>query len=368
MITGVHLITGLIGSGKTLRAVNLIKKEIADGRAVYACNINGLNIPGVIPFDDPNAWQDLPPKSLLVIDEAQRFWRARRIAEVPAALQAMETSRHDAVSFLVLTQQPTYLDKHLRGLVTKHEHLYRRMGLNSAQMFSWERCVDDPQSTTEKEGADQSIFIYPKQDFGSYDSAQEHTVKRNIGLRGKLIIGAFLVVAGIAFWVYNSISTDPKPATVKATSDGAAAQPQTVGRDLTPMTTEEYAARFNPRIATAPWTAPIYDQKNRASAEPRLYCISSADGLDANEKWKKGSFTCMTEQGTPYGLDEKSARMLARTGEVYNPFKRPTPQRQDTGVRPQAGRGEAPAPNALPASISLEAEQVGTYGDITAGT
>jgi type II secretory pathway predicted ATPase ExeA len=52
MIIGVHLITGLIGSGKTLRAVDLIDQEVKRGRVVYVCNINGLIMPGVIPFDD----------------------------------------------------------------------------------------------------------------------------------------------------------------------------------------------------------------------------------------------------------------------------------------------------------------------------
>jgi hypothetical protein len=50
----------------------------------------------------------------------------------------METSRHDAVLFVVLTQQPIYLDKHLRGLVIRHEHLFRRMNAAVVFFYLWE--------------------------------------------------------------------------------------------------------------------------------------------------------------------------------------------------------------------------------------
>lgn len=342
MITGVHLITGLIGSGKTLRMVDLIHKEIEAGRAVYACNINGLNIPGVIPWEDPRAWQDLPPGALLVVDEAQRFWRARRTAEVPAELQAMETSRHDGVAFLLATQQPTYLDKHLRGLVTRHEHLYRRLGLNGAQLFRWERCVDDPQGQTDKDGAEQEFFAYPKKRFDSYKSAEVHTVKRNIGTRGKLIIAAFGVAAACVGWVVWQVSTDTDAGTAQAaeSSPGLSAQPTARTDSVAPapksqpMTVEEYVARMIPRIETAPWSAPIYDAR-RAVAEPRVFCMSSEAGEDANGRYRGASVSCITEQGTPHAMDDKAARMLALRGEVYNPFKRPDAQQRATAAAPR---------------------------------
>lgn len=368
MITGVHLITGLIGSGKTLRAVGYIKAEIASGRAVYVCNVNGLNVPGAIPFDDPRQWQDLPPGSLLVVDEAQRFWRSRRTAEVPAELQAMETSRHDAVSFLLMTQQPTYLDKHLRGLVGRHEHLYRRMNLPSSQVFAWDRCVDDPQSSSEREGADESVFLFPKRDFGSYTSAEQHTVKARLGLRGKLILVAFAVVACIAWWITSSITSDTgaEASAAPAAAGSASAQPPPPGeRRGTPLTPEEYIAKMAPRIPTAPWSAELFDGR-KAQADPRLFCMESGAGVDALGEHQPPSVTCITEQGTPYALDEKAARMLARRGEVYNPF-RPASKDRQTGAaaRPQGG-GPAPTANASP-GVVIEGGQVNGVDDGSTG-
>jgi zona occludens toxin len=362
----IHLITGLIGSGKTLRAIAYIRSEIAAGRKVYATNIKDLNYPGVIPFDDPRKWQELPPGSVLVVDEAQRYWRARRTAEVPPELQAMETSRHDAVSFLLLTQQPTYLDKHLRGLVTHHEHLYRRMGLNAAQVYTWERCVEEPQSPTEKEGAEETLWTYPKELFGSYKSADEHTVKARLGARGKAIIAAFAMVAVLAWWIVDGIAseTDKTAAPAAAAEAGLPAQPETrlARPDRVPMSAEEYAAQMIPRIETAPWSAPIFDGK-RAQSEPRLFCMESGAGQDANGEHASGGVTCVTEQGTPYALSDEAGRMLARNGEVYNPYRRPTQQRPaQAQERPSAGVGAAHG-DAFTAALT-GAPQIGAYGDI----
>lgn len=348
MITGIQLITGLIGSGKTLRAVQYIDKEVKSGRAVYVCNINGLNIPGVIPFDNPKDWQDLPPGSLLVVDEAQRYWRSRRSADVPPELQAMETSRHDAVSFLLLTQQPTYLDKHLRGLVTRHEHLYRRMGLPSSQLFAWDRCVDDPQSPTDKEGADQSIFVYPKELFGKYQSAEQHTVKPRLGMRGKLIIVAFVVVGLAIAYIVKGVTSDTKtPIATSTASVGAGFLPAAGNR--TPqgsVSTEDYLLRMVPRLQGAQWSAPIFDDR-KAQADPQLFCMASGAGVDSLGKHKSSSCTCYTEQSTRVELEAFRCELIARNGPPYNPYKRDENRnrnRNESRRQQDRPRGVATAP------------------------
>lgn len=360
MITGVHLVTGLIGSGKTLRAVSLIKQEVATGRAVFVCNINGLNIPGVIPFDDPKRWQELPPGSLLVVDEAQRYWRSRRTAEVPDELQAMETSRHDAVSFLILTQQPTYLDKHLRGLVGRHDHLYRRMGLQSAQMFTWERCAEDPMSIGEKDAADKSVFVYKKEDFASYKSADEHTVKVKIGTRMKLVAAAAVLVLACIGWIAWQLNSDGAGEGAAVASSGLPAQPANRSASVAHLSHMDYFARLVPRSPTMPWSAPAYDG-NRVASKPEVACMSS--GLDGSESCK-----CMTEQGTLYALEEASCRLIARHGPTYNPFK--PPPRQDRLDRDRADQRDDDVHGrdaAMGGSVIGGAQQVSSYGAIAAG-
>jgi hypothetical protein len=319
MITGVHLITGLIGSGKTLRAVDLIDQEVKRGRAVYVCNINGLTMPGVIPFDDPKQWQDLPAGSLLVVDEAQRFWRSRRSAEVPPELQAMETSRHDAVSFVVLTQQPTYLDKHLRGLVTRHEHLFRRMNAAAASLYSWERCHDEPMCPSSKDGADESIYTYPKRLYGAYKSAEQHTVKLKIGLRMKLVAVAVVLILSIVGWIGWDLKKRIS-GTKAAPIAGAPPQAETRNGPAPYDDADSYGQQQVPRLSSQPWSAPIYDGR-KVQAKPIVMCMST-----------RSDCMCMTEQGTRYQLDSSAdkhdelCRSMARTGATYNPYKEPDRQ------------------------------------------
>lgn len=65
------ILTGILGSGKTLRAVQLMMEAIKDGEKVYQWGFKGLQVPGVIDWEDPRKWQELPAGSILFVDEAQ---------------------------------------------------------------------------------------------------------------------------------------------------------------------------------------------------------------------------------------------------------------------------------------------------------
>lgn len=336
----ITLITGLIGSGKTLRAVWYIDQEVKAGRAVYVCNLDGINIPGVIPWEDPRQWQDLPPGALLVVDEAQRFWRARRAGEVPPELQAMETSRHDAVSMLLLTQQPGYLDKHLRGLVTRHEHLYRRMGAPAASLYVWERCVEDPNSATDKDGADQSMFVYPKQLYGAYKSAEKHTTKVRLGARAKLIIAGMVLGVGLigsVFYDHSAGASEPTQEAAAVSAVGAADAGAVASLEVAQGASWE--DRFRPRDPQRPWSAAAWDGRAVVS-DPQVFCMAvGPDGRDG--------CSCYTEQATRYEMDLDLCLVLAFEGARYNPFKQPERERE----KPVELGGES--------SVSVESSGVG---------
>ena len=67
------LITAPLGTGKTLKTIELIFEYLNQGRLVYT-NIIGLKIPGVISINsninDPLDWRDLPDGCVIIIDEA----------------------------------------------------------------------------------------------------------------------------------------------------------------------------------------------------------------------------------------------------------------------------------------------------------
>lgn len=64
-----YLITGMPGNGKTLYAVDFIRKERAKGREVFS-DIKGLTIEGVQPA--PDDWRTIPNGALVVYDEAHK--------------------------------------------------------------------------------------------------------------------------------------------------------------------------------------------------------------------------------------------------------------------------------------------------------
>lgn len=126
------------------------------------------------------------------------------------------------------------------------------------------------------------------------------------------------------------------------------------------LTLEECVAQLVPRIETALWSAPISDGK-QAMAEPRVFCMSSDSGQDASGKVVAGSVSCITEQGTPWAMDPKAARMVARKGAVYNPFRRPVQEHQ---AQARQGAGVGAAHGDAVQSASMSAGQIGAYGDI----
>ncbi|PPV04807.1 zonular occludens toxin, partial [Xanthomonas axonopodis pv. vasculorum] len=67
----ISLLTGLPGSGKSLRIIQAIRYLMDKGAHVYVCNIDGISVPGTTPWADPHKWQDLPAGSILFVDEAQ---------------------------------------------------------------------------------------------------------------------------------------------------------------------------------------------------------------------------------------------------------------------------------------------------------
>src|SRR4249919_828308 len=118
----ITLLTGLPGSGKTQRMVKFLKEAHERGELLFVSNLNGLKLPHSV-CTNPRDWRSLPAGSILVVDEAQEFFRTRRGGEAPEYITAMERIRHHGVRLVLATQQPDYLDAHLRGLVGLHEHL-----------------------------------------------------------------------------------------------------------------------------------------------------------------------------------------------------------------------------------------------------
>lgn len=369
----ITLLTGLPGSGKTLRTVAFIKDAIDKGEVVFVANLNGLKLPH-IPFEDPRDWETIPAGSVLVVDEAQQFFRARRGGDVPAYLTAMETIRHKGVRLLLTTQQPDYLDTHLRGLVGHHEHLLRVNGKSAAKIWRHNEVMDNVRSERARARYDSETWEFQPELFDLYESAQVHTVKRVMSSRMKrgLILAAItaVVVLGVGwkFFGFFDFAGMPSAKPAALPSVGREARGPVERPVLQVATTaldkheapavREYLANLTPRMGSLPWSAPAYDDR-AVVAEPRIFCMDTGPGYDAQGEWQAASQSCVTEQGTRHALDEAAAKMLARWGEPYNPYRNPD-MKPAAAPAPASGQGGAPAP--LVSSVT--APQISGYGDL----
>lgn len=215
----IHYITGVPGSGKSLRVMWLLTQEPYAGRKVYS-NMEGEGSelpPGHHPIPE-KGWQECDDGSVIVVDEAQHFWPQRSPNKaVPPDVSAMDKHRHRGIDMILMTQRYTGVDHHIRGLVGKHEHLKRKMGAEVSRIYSQAEAFD-PSDNWALKGADSYLWKYPKEMFGTYKSSVEHTgaYKFKMDKKMKWVLGSFGTAAlcAASFAVYAFLpASEPEPET-----------------------------------------------------------------------------------------------------------------------------------------------------------
>jgi len=340
----VKLITGTPGAGKTLSALEelfkmlkikiggkspeQLKAEIQEKctRQIVCIGIEGL-IPGLFDIsEDPLAWQEWPDGTIFVVDEAWKWFGAHIKKAVDgqgnlvlgedkkpipfseyAPFLALAEHRHRGFDFILTAQMPSQIHTHLKGLVGEHVHVTRKFGTSYCVRYEWPSICDNPNSQSKRGIAQTQDWIQPKEMFALYQSATIHNIKRKIPWRIIMIpVVAVLTLAlfgGGAYAISTLYGGTESTKALATTQGGAVADTRT----KTPNSPEEYLAQYSPRVASQPWSAPIYDTLKPSKA-PRVFCMSSPDHC-----------TCMTEQGTPWVLPETVCRTLARWGQ-YEPL------------------------------------------------
>lgn len=354
----IYIFTGSPGSGKTLSAIEFIEsvqKEMP-GRIIYSANIEGMCMPGVLPLDDDGIrrWHEVcEPNSLIVVDEAQRYWRAQRSGEPSQAIIELETHRHDGIDIVMMTQHPTFLHANIRKLANVHVHLvaYTKQ---SALRWEWREVHDDVQDNALRAAGEFKEWHYPVRLYQHYKSATQHTKRAKrpfrqtlgrIGLvavglvfLGMAVIGGRMMYRGVTGakegFSHKSSAHTPEPVTRNAARSSASGRPDHV------LTAAEYAAQQIPRIAAQPWSAPIYDGQ-AVTQHPRVFCIAPAEPVPGCK--------CITDQGTHYEADETLCRKLALEGGTYDPY---LPERTDEAP-PSAAPVVAGAPTLAAAALPL---------------
>lgn len=323
----ITLITGAPGAGKTSLLVSMLMGDPDfKNRAIYVDGIPELKLPHEeIPegkkLTDWPEW--LPDTSILIVDEAQRYWRPRsNSSPVPKELQALETHRHHSWDIIFITQHPALLDNHIRRFVGRHVHI-NRTSLGVRKFSEWTSCKN-PDSKADMKEAMKKTYKLPKETFSMYKSASEH-----IQLKGKsrkilpimIFLTVLFILAGL-FAVYkvsnfnNDLKSDKKKE-ISVASAETVGTPEPFQQVVQPMQTPEQKLvgvepkDYVPRISERSETKPIYDSvRTVVNMEFPELCVEN-----------KTKCTCYTSQATILReIPEATCRRYVKDG-IFNPYK-----------------------------------------------
>ena len=300
----INLVTGLPGAGKTLwtlkRVDDLAK---AEGREVYYHGIPDLILPWH-KMESPEDWINLPPKSIIVIDECQSTFRPRAASvKPPPYIAEFETHRHKGLDFFLLTQHPMLVDGNIRRLAGKHFHVVRFYGFQKSTVHEFQSCRDNVDKSQKNSIA--THFVFPKDVYNWYKSADAHTIKKRIPMRMIMIVLLPLLLIVVGYFLYHAIvdlNTKPKEMAQSIASPGAnalsvpgdvkpgtaAAQVGQVQKQLT------YVESRTPEVPGLPFTAPAYQKV----VEPVTAAFPAACVMSASKGCQ-----CYSQQGTHMAVE-----------------------------------------------------------------
>jgi zona occludens toxin len=338
--------TGLPGNGKTLNTIKEVDAQAkTEGRVVYFHNVAGLDPSKLqadwFEFEDPLKWHELPKDCIIVVDEAQgseekpMFGTRDPRKPVPPHVTAFETIRHRGHQMHLITQDPRFLDVHLRRLCNEHIHYWRIFGSQKVSRYVTPRVVNDVEKLSSFSQSSRTIITLDKKMFGVYTSSQgEHHFKFRPSRKAVMAVGV-IVIACIGVWSMVSkyaggsepavpgedvVSQVKERARSVLPSIADAASP---GRG-TPVTKAQYLDARTARIEQIPSSAPIYDGLTEAKAYPRLYCMSSSDEAVYRRNYGRmptavvnGQETvcqCYTQQGTRLDTDFQFCAQVVERG------------------------------------------------------
>lgn len=322
----ITLITATPGGGKTALAVSIIADAVKVGRPIFQMGIPDLTFPNteLPPVEqwteqrvDAGTGESLPyfafpQNALIIVDECQRVFRPRSSAsKTPDYIAAFETVRHTGVTFILITQHPSFIDTHIRRLVGKHIHL-RDVGALGRWYYEWPECgeVEKYNSAPIKKR-----FKLPKSSFSHYKSSSLH-IKRKYTMPPSMILLSLCLLAIVygGFRVFGSISEKVSPvslANASVISDASLSSNSDIS--FPANSAISYADQFVPSLIGFPESAPIYDGIRQVVDFPRV----------VGAICKLGTCICYTQQGTNAGLtfEQCSTWLKDRPFDPYRPLE-----------------------------------------------
>lgn len=297
----ITLTTGLPGGGKSLYTICYIKQlSEKENRPVFYHGIKDLALPWIY-LEDPSNWHECPEGAIIVIDECQSTFRPRANGSaVPRHVAELETHRHKGHDLFLITQHPMLLDPNVRRLIGKHFHVVRNFGFNKATVHEWNQLKESPDKT--RSDSIRHDFVYPKEAFSYYKSAEIHTVRGKLPARVYMLFVIPFLIAGLVWAAFSTLS--------RSKADEAHESPikevdvQHAAYKANESGKPDYIEARLPRIAGMPQTSPVYDDLARPTEVPYpAACVLIRDKC-----------TCYTQQATKLETDDVICRQIVANG------------------------------------------------------
>jgi zona occludens toxin len=320
----ITVITGPTGSGKTALAVAMML-EYKRG-SVWNFGVTDLSekvphqtAPPVAEWterrphpQDPKLMQPhytFPPRSLVVIDEAQNVFRPRASgAAVPDVVAAYETHRHEAIHFILLTQHPGLLDANVRKLCKQHIHLFE-VPLLGTYKLEYNK-IFDPEVKADRELCARSKYKPPRHVFGLYKSAEEHggEIRKAIPKHYYIFAACVLALSGSGWWFYDRMHSRLSPQTSQAGTgvvQGQSQQGAGQGAARGPKTAAQWVQDQQPRVAGLAYSAPVFDEviKPTDAPYPAACVVSESQGC-----------RCYSQQATRLDVPKDMCNQIVARG------------------------------------------------------
>jgi len=332
--------TGLQGNGKTLNTIREVDiKAAKEGRQVYYHNIRGFNPGSEILqaaweyFDHPLKWHELPNNAMIVIDEAQTFFRVRKAGSaVPDYASALETMRHRGHELHCITQNPGLIDSHFRKLCNSHIHYVRGHKGKVIKRWEFERVNADVEKRNNFADGQSTRILLDKKYFGVYQSVaegSEHHMRFKPPRALFVLFFALLVIAYLSYGIYKSrlsvVDETDVPFKNESLPTSSFQDPTVFSEDSFVYTaTQDYVSARVPRLPDVPSSAPVFDDLTRPVTYPKLSCINSSDPelVGKNHRrmvigysdGKVYGCRCNTQQGTRYDVSFDACMTYVENG------------------------------------------------------
>lgn len=334
-----YIVTGLPGACKTLYTLSQLFSEFKD-RQIYTHNFDGLDHDHfkTIDLDDPERWFDVPAGAVIAIDEAQGIFPLRKAGSpVPEKCSKFETHRHDGHDVILITQDATILDVHIRKLAGKHIHCKRLFGTESSTIFEYNKFEPKPEDrNTIRKAVSNKVWTFDKSIYEHYHSAEVHTVKRKIPFRllmVPVILVGSLVVLGLCIYMLAGLF-DKDVELIESISASTESEESVDGVERVPGSPiEEWIFQNTPMIEGIPWTAPKYFKLTEAVTYPRPHCI-----IYDQDEFNPGKCQCYSQQMTKMMVDENVCREITING--WFDATKESKQRERESVSPKRSRSD----------------------------